>query len=271
MTWWILRHDYDRVFPDVYVPRGVSLDAAGKARAAAHWAKGAAVIVGRSAAAMHGTRWLDPEAPAELARPGQTHPPAGITVFRDRLAAHECCEVDGFRVTTPARTAFDIARRLPGDQAIPILDALSAATGLHPGEIAALARTHPGLRGTRTLPHLISLIDGGAESPPESRTRLLLIGAGLPKPTTQFVIRTADGTFVARVDMAWPDCRVAVEYDGAQHWTDPAQRAKDIDRLAALHSLGWHVIRVSSTHLTHHPHRIIDQVTSALHTRGLDI
>ncbi|WP_297612487.1 endonuclease domain-containing protein [Nocardia sp.] len=171
-------------------------------------------------------------------------------------------------MTTPARTAFDIGRRLERDRAVPILDALCAATNIPPRDIADVARHHPRLRGVRRLTEIIPLVDSGAESPPESLTRLLLIDNGLPSPTTQLVVRDRTGQFVARVDTGWADWRVAVEYDGAQHWTDPAQRAKDIDRLAALESLGWRVVRVSATLLYCRPYLVTDRVRAALHAQG---
>lgn len=80
-----------------------------------------------------------------------------------------------FRVTTPARTGFDLGRELPREQAVPILDALCAAAGLDPQHIEDVARVHPGTRGVTRLSAILQLIDAGAESPPESHTRRLLI------------------------------------------------------------------------------------------------
>ncbi|MFI9404398.1 endonuclease domain-containing protein [Nocardia sp. NPDC052316] len=188
--------------------------------------------------------------------------------MRTIIEPAECCEVDGFRVTTPARTAFDLGRRLPRDQAVPILDALCSATGLNPREVADLIRDHPGVRGVARLSNILPLIDAGAESPQESRTRLLLIDDGLAAPTTQLVVRDGRGTFIARVDMGWEKWCVAVEYDGAHHWTNPAQRTKDIDRFASLESLGWRVVRVNATLLHHRPHIVLDRVRTALHHQG---
>ena len=88
-------------------------------------------------------------------------------------------------------------------------------------------------------------MDGGAESPPETRTRLLLCAAGFPRPRTQIVVCNENGYFIGRLDMGWPEWKVGVEYDGPQHWTDPAVRARDIDRAADLAREGWTVIRVS--------------------------
>ncbi|KAA8884981.1 DUF559 domain-containing protein [Nocardia colli] len=268
VTRWELQHNFVRVFPDVYLRKGCTLDAEGRARAAAHWAKGSGVLIGYSAAALHGTRWLDPDYPAEIARTEHCKPPGGIRSVCTVIESAECCEIDGFRVTTPARTAFDLGRRLPRAQAVPILDALCAATGLDPQHIENVARVHPGTRGVTRLSAILQLIDAGAESPPESHTRLLLTDDGLPRPTTQLVIRDSFGGFVARVDMGWEEWRVAVEYDGAHHWTDPTQRTKDIDRIATLESLGWRVIRVNATLLHHRPHVILDRVRTALRAHG---
>ena len=58
-------------------------------------------------------------------------------------------------------------------------------------------------------------------------------------------MRVADGGFVARVDLAFPDRRVAVEYDGAWH-AEPGQFAKDRRRLDALVATGWTVLHVTA-------------------------
>ncbi|MEV0335766.1 DUF559 domain-containing protein [Nocardia sp. NPDC050717] len=112
------------------------------------------------------------------------------------------------------------------------------------------------------------LVDPGAESPPESLTRLSIVRSGLPAPETQIVVRDEAGDFVARLDMGWRQWRVGVEYDGAHHWTDPAQRTKDIDRSAILADLGWRIIRVSASLLYRRPHIFLDRIHSALAARG---
>ncbi|WP_442943015.1 DUF559 domain-containing protein [Nocardia sp. NBC_01503] len=69
--------------------------------------------------------------------------------------------------------------------------------------------------------------------------------------------------------MGWRAWQVGVEYDGAQHWTDSAQRAKDIDRLAILESLGWHVVRVSASLPYRRPDIVLGRVRSVLGSRGV--
>ncbi|WP_222263215.1 endonuclease domain-containing protein [Modestobacter marinus] len=82
----------------------------------------------------------------------------------------------------------------------------------------------------------MALADGRAESPPESRLRVLLTMAGLP-PVPQWSVRRADGVFIARVDLAYPAVRLAVEYDGAWHG-EPGQLGRDRRRLNALVAAG---------------------------------
>ncbi|MGZ4515240.1 MAG: endonuclease domain-containing protein [Mycobacterium sp.] len=255
-----LRTRYRAVFRDVYVARDVELTAAGIARAA--WLSTGATLAGMSAAAVLGTKWLDAAAPAEIVRVDR-HPQRGIVVHSYALADDEVYAVRGMRVTTAARTAFDIGRGLPVVKAVPILDALLHATGIKPADVMALADRYPGARGVRRLRASLELADGGAESPQETRVRLLLVGAGLPKPETQIEFPQLR----IRVDLGWREWKVAVEYDGVQHWEDRYQRSWDIERIALLEAAGWAVIRVSAEMLSR-PGVIVERVNAKLAERG---
>ncbi len=68
--------------------------------------------------------------------------------------------------------------------------------------------------------------------------------------------------------MGYGDLRVGIEYDGPQHWTDPEQRDRDIDRHTALLDLGWTIIRVSSDLLRYRQGNIIARVVAAMHAAG---
>jgi hypothetical protein len=122
-----------------------------------------------------------------------------------RLADDEVHTVRGMRVTTAARTAFDIGCGLPVAKAVPILDALLNATGVKLADVITLADRHSRGRGIRRLRAALELVDGGAESPQETRVRLLLVGAGLPTPETQIEFRDLR----IRVDMGWREWEVA--------------------------------------------------------------
>lgn len=120
----------------MYIRADAELTAAGKARAAS--LSTGATLCGLSAAAVLGTKWLDASAPAEIVRT-ERQAQRGMVVHSYRLADDEVCSVWGMRLTTPARTAFDIGRRLPTPAAVPVLDALFNATGLKPADVTAVA------------------------------------------------------------------------------------------------------------------------------------
>ncbi|MBV8965730.1 MAG: DUF559 domain-containing protein [Mycobacteriaceae bacterium] len=264
-----MRTLYTAVYPDVYVPRGVELNAAQRAHAGWLWSRRRAVVAGQSAAALLGARWVDPGAPVELIHDNR-RPPELVVVHSSVLLPGEIVSVDGIAVTSPARTAFDIGRRSAPWVAVPQLDALANATDVKNLDVEAVAARHPRVRGARRLREVLALVDGGAESPPESRTRLVLLESGLPRPQTQLRVVNEYGDFVARLDMGWERWRVGVEFDGAQHWADPRQRTRDIDRLAALADLGWVVVRVSSEMLYRMQGTLVARVVSALRAAGWD-
>lgn len=263
-----LARDFVHLHRDVYIRRGIPATPLLRAKAAWLWSQGRGVLAGVSAAAVHGTRWLDPDAAAELVRSDHVRSAPGISVRR--APKLDTCVVDGMFATTPAQTAFDLARRMPFDRAVETIDALCNATGLKVPEIEELATRSKGAHGIGAVPRVLALVDGGAASPPETHTRLLLVRAGLPPPETQIEIFDGD-VFVARADMGWKQWRVLVEYDGVQHWTDPTQRTRDIDRYAVLPELGWTVIRVGADLLYRRPKVFVERVRRALGAAGAPV
>jgi REase_MTES_1575 len=171
-------------------------------------------------------------------------------------------------VTTPARTAFDLGRRRGLTTAVIRLDALMQATTLKPKDVEALVERHRGARGNVQLRDAIDLADAGAESPQETRTRLVLTNAGLRPKRTQIDVFNDFGYFVSRIDMGWDDWKVGVEYDGIQHWTDPTVRTRDIDKQAELEALGWRIVRVSASMLRYRPATIVSRTRAALRAAG---
>lgn len=263
-----MRSLYGPVYPGVYSPDGIELTAIERARAAWLWSRRRGVLAGNSAAAVLGAKWVSPALDAELVHSNR-RPPQGITVHSDTLRDGEVVMLDGMRVTSAARTAFDVGRRTASRlAAIQRLDALMQATDLKVTDVEAIAAEHPGARDTLRLRKLLPHVDGGAESPQETRTRLALIDAGLPAPQTQIRVLDEFGDCVARIDMGYKELRVGIEYDGAQHWTDAQQRDRDIDRYAALQDLGWAIVRVSSELLRFREATFITRVVAAMQAAG---
>lgn len=260
---------YQMVYRNVYCPAGDRLTARDRAVAAWMWSGRQAVVSGASAAALHGSRWIPPDDPAELART-QYRCPSGIVAHTGLLAEDEIQRLGGIPCTTPARTAYDLGRRLSLTMGVIRVDALLRATGMPVDEVRAIARRYPGARHISRLRSVVDLTDPGAESPQETRLRLVLIGAGLPRPSTQIPICDEYGYVVRRIDMGWPRYKVGVEYDGAQHWTDADQHADDIDRLELFAGLGWRMVRVSARHLRWDRGGIAKRAGDALLARGWD-
>ena len=263
-----MRALYEPVYPGIYAPTGIELTASQRARAGWLWSRRRAVVAGNSAAALLGAKWVSPTLDAELVHLNRKPPPK-IVVHTDTLAPHETLVVDGIAVTTPARTAFDIGRRTTSRlQAVQRLDALVNATDIKLGDVEVVMSEHRGARGLARLRAVLPQVDGGAESPQETRARLALVDAGLPQPQTQIKVFDEYGDFVARIDMGYEALRVGVEYDGPQHWTDREQRDRDIDRYSALLDLGWTIIRVSSELLRYRQGTFVARVVAALQAAG---
>jgi hypothetical protein len=253
------------VYRNVYLPNGQVVTPTIRAVAAWLWSGRNAVVAGRSAAALHLVKWIDDDEPAELTR--MVSSANDIVIHRERIHDDEVCLVRGIPTTTPERTAYDLGRRGPLETALVQVDAVANATGLTASRVSPLLSAHPGARGGAQLRQVLELMDGGAESPQETRTRLLLIEAGMRRPVTQIEVFDDYGHAFARIDMGWPELKVGVEYDGPQHWTDPERRSRDIDRYAELAARGWIIIRVNAELLRCRRWLIVDRVMSALETK----
>jgi very-short-patch-repair endonuclease len=258
-----LRSQYDQVHRNVYMAKGAELTPATRVVAAWLWSGRQATAAGFSAAALHGTQWINPQLPAELYR-RNGKPVDGIVIHRDELFEGETREVRGIRATTPARTAFDLGRRDRRLRALIAVDALANATKLQASDVLPLAECHRGVRGLVQLRQIVDLMDSGAESPQETRTRLLLIDSGLPRPQTQINV----GRW--RIDMGWDEFKVGVEYDGPQHWTDPRRRTRDIEKYADLDYRGWRMVRVNDELLRYRSRAIVARTCRALDAAGAD-
>ncbi|BBX17962.1 hypothetical protein CRI77_22080 [Mycolicibacterium duvalii] len=237
-----LRTHYRRVFPDVYAPKFSTLSLDDRTTAAWLWSHRQGVVTGLAASALHGARWIDDDIAIELNWPNH-RAPTGIVTRNDSLLDNEIVCVRGLPVTSPVRTAFDLARRGPVDAAVARLDALARTTHFKADDVRDLAALHRHNRGVRRLDAVLDLVDAGAESPQETRLRLLLMRK-FPRPSTQIPILRPDGYRRYYLDMGWDDINVGVEYDGEQHRTDQESYRRDIKRMEYIQSAGWLVVRV---------------------------
>jgi hypothetical protein len=185
-------------------------------------------------------------------------PPRHLLRDSDGLKVHRrdgapLVMVDGRRATAPAWTAVEVARGLRRPRALATLDAaLRSGTcdrrGLHFAAVEQFGR-----RGIVHVRELIPLADGRAESPMESEARLVMIDHGLPTPELQFDIVDLSGR-TWRVDFAWPERRLAVEYEGFDFHSSPDDLRHDRQKHNALRQLDWTVIGIVADDVRRRPY-----------------
>jgi very-short-patch-repair endonuclease len=251
-----------RLFEDVYIHVDRPVSHALRARAAASMVVPGSVVTGRSAAVLWGVELASVGDEVELTVPPSWHPRRipGVRVRRAVLPAGHVQQRRGVPVTSVAATGVRLAASLAQDDAVVAIDQLVSAGLADLSSIRELVLTTHG-PGSARARRACALADGRAESPQETRLRLLIGRSRLSPPVAQFTVRHG-GRFVARVDFAWPEKRVAVEYDGLWHAED-GQFARDRQRLNRLHAAGWRVFFVTATDL-HHPGRLIARLTEFL-------
>lgn len=266
MTWDQLDARCKRVLPDVWIDKRAEVDFQLRSLAAGHWMKGEGVLSGFSASALHGAKWIDEGLPAEITTRQRWRKYDGLLVYRQVLRPEEIAEVAGFRVTTPARTAYDLAQRLSFDPAVAAVDALANATRITEEDVLKVLENHPRHANREHIRKVAAAMDAGAESPPETETRLVLVEHGLPRPETQIIVRDRLHNFIGRADMGYRSYKLLIEYEGAGH-DEEEQYASDAERYHQFRELGWEVIQVTKYTLRQ-PWLLADRVDRALRARG---
>lgn len=185
---------------------------------------------------------------------------------------------DDFAVTDPATTwamlgahlrLYDLVAVADAAIRIPRMPGRPASTDARP--LATPADLQSALdvgrrRGAAVLREALSRARTGASSRPETWVRLILVDAGLPEPVLDHDIFDAHGRFVGCVDAAYPEVRVAIEYEGRGH-LEGNQLRRDIDKYTDLDRLGWTTVRLVHSHVFEHPQEAVRRVRAALGAR----
>ena len=249
------RGELRMIFRGVYVRRGFEDSLRTRVEAAALILGPDQVVCDRAAAFLHGVDvYGSRESQARpmetcVLRGGTRTRHAGIDGRSRDLAQGEIETRGGIRLTTPLRTALDLGCALPRHRALGTMDELARRHGLDRAALEWASGRFRGRRGVVQLRSLVPLVDSRAESPRESWIRLEIGDAGLPRPELQWWV-VQDGVALWRLDLAYPDHKVAVEYDGEEfHRRTEAQIAHDAERRRWLRHHGWRVIVVTKTDL----------------------
>jgi hypothetical protein len=162
----------------------------------------------------------------------------------------------GLMMSHPVIAVQEIARKLPYVDLVACLDALVAdrhgtAYRIPLPQLRSLIRSRKG-RGAAELRAAIEDVRERVWSPRETRVRMMLLGHGYPEPEPNRPIRDPATGIVYYIDLAYPQWKIAIEYDGKHHRTDPAQQEADLHKNEVLHGQGWSVQRVTGADL-HRP------------------
>jgi hypothetical protein len=224
-------------------------------------------FAGRSAAVLWGARWAAGAAdPVEVVLPpgARWHPGSDVRV-RSVLPGRDLVRCGRWSATSRVDTAVDLIRFTDTTDGVVLLDRLVRERVVRLADVRRATENLPRCWGSGRAREVAGLADGLAESPQETRLRVLIGRAGLPAPVAQFRVRDADGV-VARVDFAYPEVKVAIEYDGMWH----GERTAFLDdrrRLNRLVAAGWVVVHVTAEDLEH-PERLLARLR-ALRARRL--
>jgi very-short-patch-repair endonuclease len=123
------------------------------------------------------------------------------------------------------------------------------------------AATHPGSKRIRQFRQVVALAEPATESPMETRMRMKLVLAGLPRPQAQVELHDAQGRFLGRADLYYPSKRLILEYDGATHRTSLIEDNRRQNRLL---NAGYHLLRFTIADINGTPEALIHQVREAL-------
>ena len=199
--------------------------------------------------------WTPEEHPQLILPAGCTYNHRTGVGLHAGLKPDERTTCNGLPVTTLARTVRDMASLLELDDLVCLLD--SALRAGWQGDLT----TH----GTSAKLHsAMALADVRSESTFETLLRLLLVRAGLAPEALQLELFEKNGRVYARLDLAWPRAKVAVEADGRKYHDAPQALYRDRVRANDLALDGWTILRFTWADLLHRPQWIVSQVRRAL-------
>ncbi|HLL64771.1 MAG TPA: DUF559 domain-containing protein [Micromonosporaceae bacterium] len=252
-----------RLFRDVYVHVETPVDAYTLCRAAALLLPAGGTLSHAAAAYLWTADLPPPDIEATVPASATLRSAPRLLVRHAHVAPAEVARRSGMPVTSPLRTAFDLARHRPLTEALVAVDLLLFRRLVTLDALSRLTADRAGWPHIRQVRRVVALAAPEAESPMETRARLVMIWGGLPPPALQYEVYDASGRFVARLDLAYPWLRIGIEYDGDQH-RERATFQRDAVRLNRLRLCGWTVLRFTADDVLRHPDRMVAQIRQAI-------
>jgi Transcriptional regulator, AbiEi antitoxin len=230
-----------RVCPGLYRLAGVAVSWRQRALAACLVAGEGSVVSHRSAAVLWGISGFRP-GPIEITVPN------GHTARSPLARVHRAADVrrayrDGVPLTPPSRTIVDLAAVVGGQLLEEAVDDVLCRRLCRLDDLVAPA----GRRGSRPLHAVLEASKGDALPAGVAEMRVVrrLVEAGLPDPVRQYEIRDSAGGFIARVDLAYPDWRLAIELDGFRWHAGRGPFRSDRLRRNRIEATGWRLLEAA--------------------------
>jgi very-short-patch-repair endonuclease len=251
-----------RIAPGIYIWSALAKEPIHKIEAARRRLPAGAAFSRMTAAWLHGLD-VTPCDPIEVSVPlhAGVSGRAGIVVYRSSLAPGDVVQVRGMPATSMVRTIADLCVKLSLVEAVVIADAALHQRRVRLEDLRSWAASNPRRHGIRAMRRVIELVEPKAESAMESRLRMLLVLAGLPRPRAQVSIHDESGRFAGRPDLYYDRHRLGIEYDGAVH---RESLAKDNRRQNRLLNAGVRLLRFTAADVVGDPDSVVTQVRAIL-------
>lgn len=224
-------------------------------------------------------RLLDVDVPWQLGDDHAIHivtPRRGERPQRYAVVPHFCGQkqidvIDrfGLRITSAPQTWLQVAHRLDRSSLVALGDAMTRRKNpvTTADTLNSLMRETFKMKGLTLCREAIELIRPGTDSLMETGLRLLIVDAGLPEPSVNVPARDEEGRFLALPDLSYPRLKIAIEYDGDHHRTDPATWRRDVERRQLLEDAGWLIITATADDVIRYPERLIARIRTAIRRR----
>ncbi|UOZ11763.1 endonuclease domain-containing protein [Amycolatopsis sp. WQ 127309] len=230
-----------------------------------------AALSGATSLALHGISAAhDPAVHLTVPYSRRVESRAGLVIHRAEFLPSDVIELDGLAMFSVDLALADFL--CDGDKRTAFAALDEAMHGLAPDHCRRLRENvrdrvldRRSRRGIHRAQMLLALATGKAESPPESILRLIVVEAGFPAPEAQYEVATIDGRTFYVLDIAWPEVRIALEYDGfAAH---EERQERDAERDGRLAGRGWVTIRATAADLRD-PSRVLAELRAQFTRRA---
>ncbi|GAA0582675.1 hypothetical protein [Actinomadura livida] len=258
------------MFYDVYASASLDDSVHVRCDAAALILPADSVFCGVTAARLYGVPVPDGDLRVHAAVPATASTVPRVKQLRVHsysIPAGQVSRLDGRRVIGPERLYLELAASVPRIDLVIAGDHMLRRQVSTREQLHAFLKTCYRRRGVRKAKLALQHLEPRSDSPPETRLRMLIVDAGLPRPIANQDVFNDWGVWLARPDLSYPAVKIAIEYEGLHHQQDPRQYSRDIERDGGLIDEGWVVIRVNKDGLFRTPRQVVNRVRKALDAR----